>query len=665
MSILQANQLGVSFGAFDLFKGISLNIPNDAKIGLIGPNGIGKTTLMLILAGINTPTTGSVSFAKSRRLGYLRQEAVEAFAQRDNSVYSEMKTIFADLQIQQEQLHQMESEMANTNGDLDVLLERYGQMQEAFEHAGGYDYDLSIQKTLEGLGLGKDYWDMPLNHLSGGQKTRALLAKLLLEKPELLMLDEPTNHLDIEAVEWLETTLRDWQGAVLIVSHDRYFLDNAVNTIWEMTSSGIETYKGNYSSYLLQRQERWEFLERVYKEEKARLLKEVDFIQKNWVRDSTHARALGRLRQLSRDLAIVENFGVMGLRSGKNWSELDLHVERRMEVIDAVRAVNAITIPGNRPLQIKPRFHNVQHSGNLVLQAQTVEIGYPGNSLFTAQDLEVMRGDCVVLLGPNGSGKTSFLKVLLDEIELLSGSLKLGASLNIGYFAQAQEKLKGDQSVLDEFLSHKEVQSESARKHLASYLFRGEDVFKPINGLSGGERARLALAILTLEGANFLILDEPTNHLDIPAREALQDVLEAYEGTILLVSHDRYLIDRLATRVWEIRNEKLIIFNGNYREYILRRPADGTASAPVRKMLLQNAPMARDNSKKTRHLSQALEQLEERIREKEKDIQQLSRDLQKAGSKGVFEHMHELSSQMAQAEAKLDDLLKEWEKLVA
>ena len=209
------------------------------------------------------------------------------------------------------------------------------------------------------------------------------------------------------------------------------------------------------------------------------------------------------------------------------------------------------------------------------------------------------------------------------------------------------------------------MQSESARKHLASYLFRGEDVFKPIDGLSGGERARLALAILALEGANFLVLDEPTNHLDIPAREALQDVLEAYEGTILLVSHDRYLIDRLATRVWEIRDGELITFNGNYRDYILRRPAAGLSSVPVRKILLQNAPMARDNSKKTRQLSQALEQLEERIREKEKDIQQLSRDLQKAGSKGVFEHMHELSNQMAQAEAKLDDLLKEWEKLVA
>ncbi len=454
-------------------------------------------------------------------------------------------------------------------------------------------------------------------------------------------------------------------GAVLIVSHDRYFLDNAVDTIWEMNSNGIEEYKGNYSSYLLQRQERWEFLERVFKEEKARLLKEVDFIQKNWVRDSTHARALGRLRRLSRDLAIVEEYGVMGLRSGKSWSEMDLHVERRMEVIDAIRAVNAIEIPGNRPLQIKPRFQSKQNSGNIVLEVEKVEIGYPGNSLFMAQNLEINRGDCVVLIGPNGSGKTSFIKVLLEEIEALSGSIKLGASLKIGYFAQAQENLKGDHSVLDEFLSHKEMQAETARKHLATYLFRGEDVFKPINGLSGGERARLAMAILALEGSNFLVLDEPTNHLDIPARESLQEVLETFEGTILLVSHDRYLIDRLATRIWDIRGQELITFNGTYREYILRKPAAGTAAAPVRKILLQSAPMTRDNSKKTRQLSQSLQQLEERIRTKEKEIQHYRGNCRLAGKKGVFDHMHSLSNEMAQAEAKLDELLHEWEKLVA
>lgn len=666
MSILQANQLGVSFGAFDLFKGITLTIPNDAKIGLIGPNGVGKTTLTMILAGINAPTTGTVTMAKNKRLGYLRQEAVEAFAQRDNPVYSEMLNVFSNLIAQQTQLHQMENQLAQDGADLDTLLERYGQLQEAFELAGGYEYDLRIQQTLEGLGLGKEDWQRPLNQLSGGQKTRALLARLLLEKPDLLMLDEPTNHLDIEAVEWLEHTLLEWQGAILIVSHDRYFLDNVVDTIWEMSPAGLELYSGNYSAYLLQRQERWEYMERVFKEEKARLTKQVDFIQRNWVRASTHARALGLLRRVSRELAIVEHFGVMGLRNGKNWSEMDLHVERPMDVIEAIRAVNAIEMPGTRPLQIRPKFKSSHSSGNFVLRADAVEVGYPGNSLFRASDLEIKRGDCVALLGPNGSGKTSFIKVLLDELQPLSGMLNPGASLKIGYFAQAQDALHGDQSVLDEFLSYKEMQAEGARAHLATYLFRGEDVFKPLSALSGGERARLALAILSLQGANFLVLDEPTNHLDMPAREALQDVLDAYEGTILLVSHDRYLVNRLATRIWEIRDHELITFNGSYRDYVLRRPTlqNGASPAP-RKMLLQQAPLARDNSKETRKRSLQLEQLEERIRQKEKEIQHLSRELQKAAQKGGYGHMSELSNQMALAQANLDEYLHEWGELVA
>lgn len=664
MSILQANQLGVSFGAFDLFKGISLNIANDAKIGLIGPNGIGKTTLMLILAGINAPSTGSVSIAKNKRIGYLRQEAVEAFAERENPVYAEMLTVFADLICQQEELNRLESEMAHAGDQIDHLLETYGRLQEAFEMAGGYDYDLRIQQTLAGLGLGKDDWDRPLKHLSGGQKTRALLARLLLEKPDLLMLDEPTNHLDIEAVEWLEHTLLDWPGAVLIVSHDRYFLDNVVNTIWEMTPSGIENYSGNYSSYLLQRQERWEYMERVYKEEKARLTKEADFIQRNWVRASTHARALGLLRRISRELAIVEHFGVMGLRNGKSWSEMDLHVEREMDVIEAIRAVNAIQMPGNRPLKIRPRFHSGTTSGNYVLRSDFIEVGYPGNSLFSANDLEIKRGDSVALLGPNGSGKTSFIKVLLEQLQPLEGELKPGASLKIGYFAQAQESLHGENTVLEEFLSYKEMNTEAARAHLATYLFRGEDVFKPISGLSGGERARLALAILALQGANFLVLDEPTNHLDIPAREALQDVLDAYDGTLLLVSHDRYLIDRLASKIWEIRNHALICFNGTYREYILRRPTSASPAAPMRKMLLKPVPLVRDNSKETRKRTLRLEQLEERIRDLEKEIQTCSRELQKVSQNGAFESMHKISNQMAKAQAALDELLHEWGELV-
>jgi ATP-binding cassette subfamily F protein 3 len=665
MSILTADNLGLSFGAFDLFKGISVTIANDSKIGLIGPNGIGKTSLLLILAGINQPTTGKVHIARSRRLGYLRQEAVEAFAHRQNTVYAEMLTVFADLQSRQADLHSLEARMSGGEYS-DALLEEYGLQQEAFEKAGGYDYEVRIQQTLEGLGLGKKYWPMPLNHLSGGQKTRALLAHLLLEKPDLLMLDEPTNHLDIEAVEWLERTLHEWEGAMLIVSHDRFFLDNTVNTIWEMSRAGIELYSGNYSAYLLQRQERWEYFERVFTEEKARLLKEVDFIQRNWVRASTHARALGLLRRLTRDLAIVENYGILALRSGKKWSEMDLHTDRPLDVIEAIRKVNGLALPSSRPPAIRPRLTADHTSGTIILRANEVTIGYPKHPLFSAHDVELRRGECAALIGPNGSGKTTFLKVLLDQLAPLKGEVQLGASLKIGYFAQAQEEYRSESSVLDELLSHKSMQAEQARSHLAQYLFRGEDVFNPVRTLSGGERARLALAILALEGANFLMLDEPTNHLDIPAREALQEVLEGYPGTILLVSHDRYLIDRLATQVWELQDGRLEVFKGTYREFVLRRvPAVPTPQGvQARRVILPPKPLVRDNSKETRQRTQAIAQLEERIRQQESAIQRLSGELQKAGQAQAFEHMHRLSWQIAQSQAVLDNLVAEWEKVV-
>jgi ATP-binding cassette subfamily F protein 3 len=665
MSILTAEHLGLSFGAFDLFKGISVTVANDGKIGFIGPNGIGKTSLLLILAGIHQPTTGQVHIARGRRLGYLRQEAVDAFADRSNTVYAEMLTVFTDLQAQQARLNALEAQMSAGDSS-PALLEEYGRLQDEFQRAGGYDYDLRIQQTLEGLGLGKKAWYMPLNHLSGGQKTRVLLARLLLEKPDLLMLDEPTNHLDIEAVEWLEKTLREWEGAVLIVSHDRYFLDNTVNTIWDMSRSGIEVYSGNYSAYLLQRQERWEYYERVFKEEKERLLHEVDFIQRNWVRASTHARALGMLRRISRDLEIVENYGIMALRNGVTWlhwtKDYGLKMDRPLDVIEAIRKVNAINMSSNRPPSIRPRLAADHTSGTLVLRANNLTIGYPRHVLFTTRELELRRGECAALIGPNGSGKTTFLKVIMGQLEPLKGELQLGASLKIGYFAQAHDTLDPDRTVMDELLSHKEMDNEKLRRHLAQYLFRGEDLNKTVKTLSGGERARLALAILALDGANFLLLDEPTNHLDIPAREALQEVLEDYSGTILLVSHDRYLIDQLATRIWDLRSGKLETFQGSYRDYVLRK-AVKIPTSQVRQVLLLPRPMVRDNSKETRRRVQALELLEGRIREEELAIQRLSAELQKAGEAQSFDRIQKLSWQIAQSQAALDNLMTEWEKV--
>ncbi len=663
MSILTTNNLSLSFGDFDLFHGISVSIENRSKIGLIGPNGVGKTSLMLIMAGVNLPSSGRVHIARGRRIGYLRQEAVDAFAARENSVYAEMLTVFAHLQKQQECLHQMEAQMA-TCDYTETLLEKYGQLQSDFESAGGYDYDLRIQRTLQGLGLGERHWEMPIPHLSGGQKTRALLARLLLEKPDLLMLDEPTNHLDTEAIEWLEHTLGDWEGAVLVASHDRFFLDNAVDTIWEMSRNGIQSYAGNYSAYLLQRDEKWEFYQRVFKEEKARLQKQMDFVQRNWVRASTHARALGLLRRVSRDLAIVDTHGVMGLRNGKKWSEIELDKGpnasvRVLDVTEAIRKVNAIEMPG-RPPRIRPRLTPTHSSGNIVLRIDNVQFGYPGVPLFRADNVELRRGECVALIGPNGSGKTTFIKTLLKELQPLQGQVYLGASLKIGYFAQAHDALKAENAVIDELLGHKGMAISAARNYLAGYLFRGDDVFKPISALSGGERGRLALAILALDGANFLLLDEPTNHLDLPAQEVLQELLQNFPGTILLVSHDRYLVDRLATQIWELKDGRLNVFQGGYRQFVLQR---SELDEGVRKVIFAPKPLVRDNSRETRKQQQAIERLEARIQEKEQIMRRLNKALQNSGNGQAYGQVHQLSHAFAQAQSEMEALMAEWEAI--
>jgi ATP-binding cassette subfamily F protein 3 len=341
---------------------------------------------------------------------------------------------------------------------------------------------------------------------------------------------------------------------------------------------------------------------------------------------------------------------------------MDLGAQRPLDVIEAIRKVNAITMPSGRPRRIRPRLQSAPPGGNLVLRSENVTVGYPGKRLFTARRLELRRGERPALIGPNGSGKTTFLKVLLEQLPSLEGEVRLGAGLKVGYFAQAHDGLNGEHSVLDELIRHKDVLPAQARNYLAPYLFTGDDIFKPVRALSGGERARLALAILALDGANLLLLDEPTNHLDIPAREALQEVLENFPGTILMVTHDRFLIDQLATQIWEISDGKLEVFNGTYREYVLRKAAR-ISSASARQLLLSPKPLVRDNSKETRRRVQNLDLVEARIREQESTLQRLSAELQKAGS-SQFERVQELGWQVAKAQARLDELMQEWETLV-
>ncbi|MBK8988045.1 MAG: ABC-F family ATP-binding cassette domain-containing protein [Chloroflexi bacterium] len=676
MAILTTTNLGQSFGAFDLFSGISVSIPKDGKVGLVGPNGIGKTTFLLILAGQMAPSAGSIHMAKGTRFGYLRQEAAEAFSGRQHSVYDEMLLVFKQLRATETELHAMETAMSDpaiSQSASDDLFERYSALQAQFELAGGYQYDLRIRQVLTGLGFDDQTWQLPLPHLSGGQKTRVLLARLLLEAPDLLILDEPTNHLDVQAIEWLEGTLKTWEGAVLIVSHDRYFLDKTVNTIWEMTPTDIQTYRGNYSAYVMQRDARWERRLEEFATLKERLEKEVDYIRRNMAGQRTQM-AQGKLSRLSREVAAIRagGLGVLGDLESKGWMQVkaEYGVEMQASTIGELHEqIKALQGPG-RPAEVKMRIQASHRSGNLVLRTSSLQIGFPGALLFTADDIVLNRQERAALIGPNGAGKTTFLRTILGHQPPLAGQITPGASLEIGYFSQAHDNLNRDNTVLDELLAQQNMMLSEARSYLARYLFRGDDVYKPISLLSGGERGRLALALLALQKANFLLLDEPTNHLDIPAQETLQAALAEFEGTILMVTHDRYLVDRLATQIWELRDGRLRIYTGSYQEYLAQRSleteAAREAAAQARAVITpasngDDAPRLSKNEQRRR--AEALAALERQVHELEARLHAISQTLQAATQAQSFDKIQSLSLEYAAVEEELAQRMSEWETL--
>ncbi|MCB0113135.1 MAG: ABC-F family ATP-binding cassette domain-containing protein [Caldilineaceae bacterium] len=670
MSILTISNLTQSYGDFDVFVGLNAAVPNDGKIGLVGPNGIGKTTLLRILAGLDAPSAGAMTLSRGSRIGYLRQEAMDAFAGRENTVHAEMLTVFNDIKRQEAALREMEHQMAEGDDSAEMLA-RYSAAQEVFEHAGGYDYELRIRQVLQGLGFGADELETPLSHLSGGQKTRALLARLLLERPDLLILDEPTNHLDVEAVEWLEGVLRLWEGALLIVSHDRYFLDRVVNRIWEMSRTGMEEYRGNYSHYVLQRQERWALREQEFETIREKFLRELDYVKRNIARDATTNMAKGRLQRLIREVKVVEAGG-LSLLNSKNWGQVMDEVDissSKWSVMDTEQHIRALSSPIVRPPSLNLRLHTRLRSGNLVLRSTELTIGFPNAPLFAADPLDLHRGECAALIGPNGTGKTTFLRTLMGQMEPLGGKLQFGASLKIGYLAQSQDKFNPENSVLDELLDHKHMLLGEARSYLAQYLFRGEDVFKSVRMLSGGERARLALAILALEGANFLLLDEPSNHLDIPAQEILQEVLEHFDGTILLVSHDRYLIDQLATQIWELREGRLHITPHSYQEYLSLREAQQAQAAAeaAEQRSARNGDYRSDRTARyeERRRAQQIAALEDEIHRLEQKLSEIEADLVKASHSEDIDALQRLSAQYESTQATLNAQMETWTELAA
>jgi ATP-binding cassette, subfamily F, member 3 len=649
MSILTATRVTKFFGADEVFSNISVEIPHGARIAMVGPNGAGKTTLLRILLKADDPSSGTVNYMRGLRLGYLPQRPELA---GDRPLWDEMLTAFEHLKKRETELADLTHKMADTSrADIDAIIERYGVLQHEFELAGGYDYETRIRQVLQGLGFDSDDYQKRLPMLSGGQKTRALLARLLLESPDLLVMDEPTNHLDINAVEWLEGFLNNWKGAVLVVSHDRYFMDHTANTIWELDWGRMEVYSGNYSHYVRQREDRHAQQWAEYEAQQEMIAKQEDYIRRNMAGQNTR-QAKGRLKRLDR--------------------------LKRDELILRPREARSLKIN----LQTNIR------SGDKVLMTKNLAIGYHDDkeALFTVPDLILYRGEIAAVIGPNGVGKSTMVKTLLGQIEPLAGENKLGAQVKIGYFAQAHELLNSDNTLIDELLTVKNLPISQARAFLAQFLFTGDDVFRPISTLSGGERGRVALAKLALDGANFLLLDEPTNHLDIPSQEVLQAVLAEFDGTVLLISHDRYLIDALATQIWSISPGRMDVFKGSYHEYVAVRegraipPSDYTGGAsngnsgsgsgskiavPTKTVAKQApAPAKPKPSMSPREREKRTAAIEEQIHKLEIKLVELSGDLGVASEKGEVNKVRELGEAYNAAQAELEAKMNEWEALL-
>jgi ATP-binding cassette subfamily F protein 3 len=636
MAILSTHNLGKYFGGQDIFSGLSLSIEHGDRIAMVGRNGEGKTTLLRIMAGVEPATTGEVFKATRVQIGYLQQHS--SLISTEGTLWELALGAFVGLRRQEAQLRQLEESLAveKDHQRHHELLETYGEAQAQFELDGGYQYEQTIKMVLTGLGFTVEDYNRPLLKFSGGEQSRAHLARILLEQPQLLLLDEPTNHLDLASVEWLENFLQTWPGAVVVVAHDRYFLDKVANKVWELSRGQVELYRGNFSMYIAQRDERAERRKKEYQTQQAFIAKEEEFIRRNLAGQRTK-EAQGRRKRLE-----------------------------RLSKLDRPEAEKDVKL---NYLQTTLR------SGDLVLATHDLVIGYPdGETLVNLPDLEIKRGHRVALLGPNGAGKTTLLKTVLSQIPPKDGVFRLGAGVKVGYFAQTHADLNQQSTILDEILAVRNLPIGEARNYLGQFLFSGDDVFKSIAMLSGGERSRVALAKLTLTGANFLILDEPTNHLDIASQETLESVLKNFEGTILLVSHDRYFVDALATHTWamEPAQQSVTVIKGGYSAYLAYQQdndavngdsnANGSSDGELpkgRQLLEKNRAERREQERRARQVAE----LESAIEVTEQKLATLSTALEVASSAQDVAKLQSLGQDYQDTEEKLEELITRWTEL--
>ena len=629
MIILQANKIERSFAGEVLFNNINLQVDERDRIALVGKNGAGKSTLLKILVGEEEPTSGEINKKKDISLSYLAQDSR---FESENTIYDEMLHVFDDLRRTEKQLRQMELEMGEKSGeDLDKLMSDYDRLSENFRQAGGFTYEADIRAILNGFKFDESMWQMKIAELSGGQNTRLALAKMLLEKPNLLVLDEPTNHLDIETIAWLENYLINYSGALIIVSHDRYFLDKVATVTLDLTKHSLDRYVGNYSRFVEFKEQKLATEAKNYEKQQKEIAALEDFVNRNLVRASTTKRAQSRRKQLE-----------------------------KMERLDKPEA-------GKKSANMT--FQSEKTSGNVVLTVENAAIGYDGEILSEPINLDLRKMNAVAIVGPNGIGKSTFIKSIVDQIPLIKGEKRFGANVVVGYYDQTQSKLTPSNTVLDELWNDFKLTPEvEIRNRLGAFLFSGEDVKKSVGMLSGGERARLLLAKLSMENNNFLILDEPTNHLDIDSKEVLENALIDFDGTLLFVSHDRYFINRVATHVLELSENGSTLYLGDYDYYVdkkaeveMTQTEEASTSNQAKEASSVNDYQAqKESQKEARKLMRQIENLEAEIEELETQSQAISEQMLETND---AEKLMELQAELDKISHRQEEAMLEWEEL--
>ncbi|MDW7649887.1 MAG: ABC-F family ATP-binding cassette domain-containing protein [Bacillota bacterium] len=631
MTMLSASQLSKSYLPNVVLDAVSLQIHAGERIGLVGPNGAGKTTLLKILAGLDSADSGTVTLARGTALGYLEQGTAAVYS---GTMEEELRRAFGSLDEMAAKLRRLEKEMAEASAEPDRLqaaLEQYGELEHRFEEAGGYTVEARLRAVTAGLGFTPDDLKKPLSSFSGGERTRLRLARLLLEEPDLLLLDEPTNHLDVSAVEWLESYLNDWRGSVLIVSHDRYFLDRVINRVLALDNARIKSYPGNYSAFVAQRELNAVSEESAYRKQQDYITKEAALIRTSGTGEREKRQAKSRQKKLD-----------------------------KLYILEKPQSEKTITLD----------FGFSGRSGDIAVRLSNVGKSFNKKTVFSAVDAEIRWGDRVALVGPNGSGKTTLLKLIAGELEPDQGEIWLGPSVRLVYFDQHQQALDRDKNPLEEIMDAGEMTLTEARTYLGRFLFSGEDVFKRNSTLSGGEMSRLALAKLGLDAGNFLVLDEPTNHLDIRSVEELEDALEQFPGTLLVVSHDRYFLSRTTGKVLDVRDGSVRFYKMPYDEYVREREQQAEIrrsgqdwekqQKQVEEKRRREEELARRRQR--RRIEQQVHELEEEISTLEQRLADVEHELSQPAVFDDYRLAREKAAEMDSLKAKLEELYAIWDR---